>query len=478
MRGEGITSGTLPSLALGLHESLSLGGKFSMKKTFRVRVGVAIATFSLISTAAVTAAGASATLNGDLTFSSSDAAASINPAMGGSSFDEPFFNAAIPEFMSAAAKVSGSNAPSSMSLYSPVGSASGKKSVIAGTYAVGASDVPMGTVVNNANLDSSLLTNADAAHTLNSYVQVPVVLGGVGMMYNLPSLTKRFGKYPVVLNSAVLAGIYDGAITKWNNSAICKLNPKIVNVRNIRNKKHKIVRVIKTCALPNLAIVPVYRADGSGTTFIFMDYLNKTQGANFKNTTSGAEVFPNTTFNQGQVPNNGLGGQKNAGVAGDVEQTVGAIGYVEYSYILLQHTLPAALIVNAKGQRVALSQSSVAADAAAFSATPPSETAAGVVSSFSIVNGKNSGDYPIAGYSWAIVRADWNGLGTVGGATASLNSEKLVAKFLDWAVQGGTNGGQNVAREQGYVPLPSYVVAVAQQQIASMKYNGASLGLS
>ena len=135
------------------------------------------------------------------------------------------------------------------------------------------------------------------------------------------------------------------------------------------------------------------------------------------------------------------------------------------------------MIVNAKGQRVALSQTSVAADAAAFSATPPSETAAGVVSNFSIVNGKNSGDYPIAGYSWAIARQDWNGLGTVGGATASLNSEKLVAKFLDWTVQSGANGGQNVAKEQGYVPLPSYGVAVAEQQIASMKYNGQPLGL-
>ena len=445
-----------------------------MKNTFRARVGVAIATISLISTVAVTAAGASATLNGDLTFSSSDAAASINPAMGGSSFDEPFFNAAIPEFMSAAAKVSGANAPSGMSLYSPVGSSSGKKGAIAGTYAVGASDVPMGTVVNGANLDSSLLTNADAAHTLNSYVQVPVVLGGVGLMYNLPSLKKKFGKYPVVLNSAVLAGVYDGAITKWNNAAICKLNPKIVNVK--KNKKGRIIR--STCALPSLSIIPVYRADGSGTSFIFMDYLNQTQGANFKNPTTSAQVFPSTTFNQGEVPSNALGGQKNAGVAGDVEQTVGAIGYVEYSYILLQHTLPSALIVNAKGQRVALNQTSIAADAAAFSSTAPSETAAGVVSNFSIVNGKSTGDYPIAGYSWAIVRQDWNGLGTVGGATASLNSEKLVAKFLDWAVQGGSNGGQTVAKEQGYVPLPSYVVTVAESQIASMKYNGQPLGLS
>lgn len=444
-----------------------------MKKTFGGKLYVAIATFGLLSTLAVTTAGASATLNGDLTFAASDGANAINPAMGGSSFDEPFFNSAIPDFMTAAAKVSGSaNAPQGMSLYSPTGSSSGKKGVVAGTYTVGASDVPMGTVVNGTSLDASILTNANAATTLTSYVQIPVVLGGVGMMYNLPSLKKKFGKNTVVLNSSVLAAIYDGAITKWNNPAICRLNPKIVNV--VRNKKHRIIR--SSCAMPNIPIVPVYRADGSGTTFIFMDYLNQTQGANFKSSTG--EVYPNTTFNQGEVPSSGLGGQKNAGVAADVEQTVGAIGYVEYSYILLQHTLPAALIVNARGQRVALNQTSVAADAAAYASTPPAESSSGVVSSFSIVNGKALGDYPIAGYSWAIVRQDWNGLGTVGGATASLNSEKLVAKFLDWAVQGGSNGGQTVAQQQGYVPLPSYVTAVAKQQIGLMTYNGQPLGLN
>ena len=458
-----------------------------MQKNLRGRLGVAIATLGLLSTAVVTAAGAAATLNGDLTFASSDAAASINPAMGGSSFDEPFFNSAIPVYMSAAAKVSGSNAPSGMSLYSPVGSASGKKGVIAGTYAVGASDVPMGTVVNGTNLDSSALTNADSAHTLNSYVQVPVVLGGVGMMYNLPSLSsnKTFKKYPVVLNSKVLAGIYDGVITKWNNPAICQLNTKIVNVKYkwvTVSKNGKKVRVHKvvghTCAMPGTPVVPVYRADGSGTTFIVMDYLNQTQGANFKNTSTGAEIYPSTSFNQGEVPSTGLGGQKNAGVASTVENTTGAIGYVEYSYILLQHTLPAARLVNAKNQVVSLSLNGVAADAAAFSSKPPSESSTGVVSNFSIVNGNASDAYPIAGYSWAIVRQDWNGLGTVGGATASLNSEKLVAKFLDWAVQRGNNGGQRVAYLQGYVPLPSYVVAVAESQIASMTYNKVSLSLS
>jgi phosphate transport system substrate-binding protein len=444
-----------------------------MKKNLRGKLGVAIATLGLLSTFAVTTAGASATLNGDLTFASADGAAALNPAMGGSSFDEPFFNSAIPVYMSEAAKVSGANAPSAISLYSPTGSTAGKKGVVTGTYAVGASDVPMGTVVNGTNLDSSILTNTNAASTLNSYVQVPVVLGGEGMMYNLPSLNAKFKKDPVILNSAILAGIYDGSITKWNNPAICHLNPKIAIIK--KNKKGRVIR--STCALPNLATIPVYRADGSGTTFIFMNYLNATQGANFK-TSSGAEVYPNTTFNQGEVPSNGLGGQKNAGVAADVEQTVGAIGYVEYSYILLQHTLPAALIVNAKGQDVAINPTTIAADAADFSATPPSESTTGVVSNFSIVNGTASGDYPIAGYSWAVVRQDWNGLGTLGGVTASLNSEKLVAKFLDWCAQSGSQGGQAVAQQQGYVPLPSYVSALAEHQVASMTYAGTSLGLS
>jgi phosphate transport system substrate-binding protein len=444
-----------------------------MKKNLRGKLGVAIATLGLLSSFAVTNAGASATLNGDLTFASSDGAASLNPATGGSSFDEPFFNAAIPVYMSEAAKVSGANAPSAISLYSPTGSTAGKKGVVAGTYAVGASDVPMGTVVNGANLDSSILTAANAATTLTSYVQVPVVLGGVGMMYNLPSLNAKYKKTPVILNSAILAGMYDGAITKWNNPAICHLNPKIAKLT--KNKKGRVIR--RTCALPNIAVVPVYRADGSGTTFIFMNYLNATQGANFK-TSSGTEVYPNTTFNQGEVPSNGLGGQKNAGVAADVEQTVGGIGYVEYSYILLQHTLPAALIVNARGKDVAVNPTTVAADAASFSATPPSESNAGVVSNFSVVNGTGAGDYPIAGYSWAIVREDWNSLGTVGGVSASLNSEKLVAKFLDWCVQSGSQGGQTVAQQQGYVPLPVYVAALAEHQVSLMTYNTQSLGLS
>src|SRR5665213_1750378 len=135
-----------------------------MKKNLGGKLGVAIATLGLLSTFTITNAGASATLNGDLTFSAADAANAINPAMGGSSFDEPFFNAAIPVYMSAAAKVSGaSNAPQNISLYSPTGSSAGKKGVVTGTYAVGASDVPMGTSVNGTNLDSSILTSTNTA---------------------------------------------------------------------------------------------------------------------------------------------------------------------------------------------------------------------------------------------------------------------------------------------------------------------------
>jgi phosphate transport system substrate-binding protein len=446
-----------------------------MMKTIRGRLVVVIATLGLASTLLTVPAGASATLSGDLTFTAADGAASLTPAIGGSTFDFPFFSSAIQTYESAAQNASGANAPTQIPSYGAVGSTSGKKGVIAGTYAVGASDVPMGTVSNGVNLDSSLLTNADAAHTLTSYTQIPVVLGGEAMMYNLPMLNAKYKKSPVTLTSAVLADIYDGKVTKWNDPKICHLNPLIAVVR--KNKKGRVVS--RRCALPNLAITPVFRSDGSGTSYIFSNYLNTTQGASYE-TSSGTEVYPNTTFNQGQLPSNAVGGYGNPGVASDVVSKVGAIGYVEYAYVLIARATGAAvtsaLVVNSRGKAVAISPTSVAADAAAFSSTPPVEGSNGQVSSFSIVNGNTPGSYPIAGYSWAIVRQDWNGLGTVGSVSASLNSETLVAKFLDWCVQ--ANGGQAVAKANGYVPIPSYVTALAESQIATMTYNKVSLGLS
>lgn len=446
-----------------------------MKMQIGRRVGVALVAIGLVSTLSVLPAGASATLTGDLTFSSTDGAAALTPAAGGSTFDFPFFSQAIQTFETQSGNLSGANAPSAIPSYSSVGSTAGKKGVIAGTFAIGASDVPMGTVVNGVNLDSSLLTNADPAHTLNSYVQIPVVLGGEGMMYNLPMLNSKYKKYPVVMNSTIIADIFDGKITTWNNSAICKLNPNIAVVK--KNKKGKVVS--RKCALPNLTITPVFRADGSGTSYIFSDYLHTTNGASYE-TPSGTEVWPSTTFNQGQLPSNALGGVGNPGVATDVTSKVGAIGYVEYAYILIAQATGAkvstARVINSKGKIVSINPTSVAADAAAFSSTPPSEGSNGQVNNFSIVNGNTAASYPIAGFSWAIVRQDWYNLGTVGSAPATLQSEQLVAKFLDWCVQ--SKGGQVVAKNNGYVPLPSYLVTLGESQIASMTYNKASLGLS
>jgi len=444
-----------------------------MMKTLRGRLGVAIATLGLVSTVMAGTAGASATLTGDLTYASADGAASLTPAFGGSTFDFPFFSQAIQTYETQASNVSGANAPTQIPSYGAVGSTAGKKGVIAGTYAVGASDVPMGTVVNGVDLDSSLLTNATSATTLSSYIQIPVVLGGEAMMYNLPML-KRF-KTPVTLSAAVIADIFDGKVTTWNDPKICQLNPTIAIIK--KNKKHRVVS--RKCALPDLSITPVFRSDGSGTSYIFSDYLHTTNGANYE-TKAGTEVYPSTTFNQGQLPANAIGGYGNPGVASDVVSKVGAMGYVEYAYVLIAQAtgspVTSALVINAKGQRAAISPTSVAVDAAAFASTPPQEGSNGEVTSFSIVNGDTSGAYPIAGYSWAIVRKDWNGLGTIGSVSASLNSEKMVAKFLDWCVQG--KGGQVVAKANGYVPIPSYVTALAERQIALMTYNNAPLGLS
>lgn len=437
-----------------------------MMKTIRGKLVVAITTLGLATTMLAVSAGASATLNGDLTYTAADGAASLAPAIGGSTFDFPFFSSAIQAYESAAANASGANAPTQIPGYGAVGSTAGKKGVIAGTYVVGASDVPMGTVTNGVNLDSSLLTGADAAHTLGSYVQIPVVLGGEAMMYNLPMLNAKYKKTPVKLTSALIADVFDGKVTKWNDPKICKLNPLIAVVK--KNKKGRVVS--RRCALPNLAITPVFRSDGSGTSYIFSDYLHTTQGAKYE-TPSGTEVYANTTFNQGQLPSNAVGGYGNPGVASDVVSKVGALGYVEYAYVLIARAsganVTSALVLNSKGKAVAISPTSVAADAAAFSSTPPTESN-GQVSSFSIVNGNTAGSYPIAGYSWAITRQDWSGIGT-------LNGETMAAKFLDWCTQ--AKGGQVVAKNNGYVPLPSYVTALASKIVASMTYNKVSLGL-
>jgi phosphate transport system substrate-binding protein len=409
-----------------------------MKKTLRGTLAVTFAAGALLSTLAISAG---ASITSDISLTSAQQGVSFSSD--GSSFDEPFFNSAIPVYLTESGNTK-------VGLYNPVGSTQGKKDVSNDVVQLGASDVPLGQV------SSDFGSGFASGDKLSNYVQVPVVFGGVALMYNLPSITKKFPKYPVILNASTLAGIYAGKITTWNSPSICALNPRIVTTttKKVNGKK----KTTSKCALPSTTIVPVYRADGSGTSYIFMDYLHTTDPSVY--TTSPSTTFPSPNSNS-------LGAQKNFGVANTTETTPNSIGYVEYSYVLQQHTLPAARIVNAAKQTVTISSKSISADL--NNIPTPSETN-GAVSNFSAVNGSSAGAYPIAGFSWAIVRAD---LSTDSGF--SQDQATVLVKFLDWAVQStssGKSGGQNIAAEEGYVPLPSKVVAWARNEIQTIKYNG------
>ena len=259
----------------------------------------------------------------------------------------------------------------------------------------GASDVPM-----NAS--------EQAAAKGGPITQVPVDLGGEGVAYNL-SLPAGARLH---LTGPVLAGIFLGQITHWNDPAITTLNPGL--------------------SLPDAAINVVHRSDGSGTTYIFSNYLSSVD------LTWASKVGTGKTLNWPT----GEDAEGNGGVATAVFRTPFSIGYVEqaYSQGLL---LPFAAIRNQAENYVTPSAQSVAADAAQKPSITPTD--------FSIVNQPGAGSYPISGYSWALVYTR---------QPDQAKGQALVA-MLDWL----THDGQAYAATNGYVPLPAQIQQLARTML-------------
>ena len=300
----------------------------------------------------------------------------------GSTFVQPFFTKAFYTYTSKnqALQVN----------YSGVGSGTGITDFEAGSVAFAASDVPMSAS------DLAKVPTASGA-----VVQIPDTLGGVSISYNLPGVTKR-----VRLDSTTLAGIFDGTIKTWNASQIAALNPGIT--------------------LPSNAIVPEVRADSSGTTYIFTDYLAKAAPSSWTLGTSKTITWPSSAV---QTP-------KNSGVASSIKSTPYSIGYIELAYAI-QNGFTYAAVKNAAGTYVIPSLNSVAADA---------DQKVNVTSTdFSIVNEPGATSYPISGYSWAILLQKQTSA-TVGAG---------VVKVLDWTTH--TGGGQDLAPALDYVVLPPAV---------------------
>ncbi len=300
----------------------------------------------------------------------------------GSTFVQPFFTSAFYAY-------TGKNQGLQVN-YQGVGSGSGITAFEAGTVAFAASDVPMGT---------SDLAKVPAAS--GPVVQIPDILGGVAVAYNLPGVTQR-----VKLDGPTLAGIFDGSITMWNASQITALNPGV--------------------SLPAQTIVPQVRADSSGTTYIFTDYLKAANPTAWTLGTSKTVAWPAAAV---QSP-------KNSGVAASIQSTPYSIGYIELSYAI-KNKFSYASVKNAAGSFVVPSLSTVAADANQKTTVSATD--------FSIVNQAGATSYPISGYSWAIFLQKQ--------ADATIGAQ--VVKVLDWTTH--TGGGQDLAAGLGYVALPPAV---------------------
>ena len=308
----------------------------------------------------------------------------------GSTFDAPFFSVAFAKYQQ--------QHPGVTISYAVVGSSAGIAAFSARQVSFGASDVPM--------------TAAEqAAATGGPVTQVPVDLGGEGIAYNL-SLPAGVRLH---LTGPVLAAIYLGQITRWNDPAITALNPGIT--------------------LPPAPITVVHRSDGSGTTYIFSNYLSSISPA------WAAKVGTGNTLNWPA----GEGDEGNGGVATEVDRTPFSIGYIEQAYEQ-GLTLPFAAIRNQAGNYVIPSAQTVAADAAQKPGITPAD--------FSIVNEPGGDSYPISGYSWALIYTR---------QTNQAAGQDLVA-MLDWL----THDGQAYAAANGYVPLPAQIQQLARTVLAQI----------
>jgi phosphate transport system substrate-binding protein len=315
------------------------------------------------------------------------AAMLINGA--GATFPFPIYSKWMDEY----AKVD----PSVRFNYQSIGSGGGQKQILAETVDFGASDGPM--------------TDENLAKAPGKILHIPTVAGAVVVTYNLP------GKPKLRLDGPAIADIFLGKITKWNDLRLASLNPGV--------------------QLPDADIVVVHRSDGSGTSYIFTDYLSNVS----------KEWETRVGRNVSVKWPTGLGAKGNEGVAGQVKQMPGTIGYVELIYAR-QNNLPAAEVKNAAGNFVEASVETVTE--AVNTAKIPDDFR------FSLVNPPGASAYPIAGATWLLVYEQQKD---------AAKGKKLV-EFLEWVM----HHGESMAESLDYAPLPESLQQRVLARIKTIKY--------
>ncbi|MFI5250885.1 MAG: phosphate ABC transporter substrate-binding protein PstS [Bacteroidota bacterium] len=286
--------------------------------------------------------------------------------------------------------------------YQSIGSGGGIKQVIEGTVDFGASDAPM---TEQQLKDAKDKQGSEILH-------IPTTMGAVVVTYNVAGIEKG-----LKLTPDVLAGIFLGVVTNWNDAKIAGINSGLT--------------------LPDKPIIVAHRSDGSGTTNIFTDYLTKVSKD------WETKVGKGTSVNWPA----GLGGKGNEGVAGIVKQSDGSIGYVELAYAV-KNNLPYAVLQNKVGNFVEADFKSVSAAAAGMAKQLPEDLRVSLTNA----DGKNS--YPISGFTWLLIYKDMK----------DKSKAQAIVNFLKWAMA----DGQSYATDLYYAPLPKEVVKMCTKKINSI----------
>jgi phosphate transport system substrate-binding protein len=332
-----------------------------------------------------------ATLACGLVLGSGLAAQNVRINGAGATFPNPIYSKWFSEY---------GKANSSIQInYQSLGSGAGIRQITEQTVDFGATDGPM--------------TDDQLRAAPGKILHFPTVLGAVVPVYNIPNVTTE-----LKLSGAVLADIFLGKITKWNDPAIAKLNEGV--------------------NLPGTDITVVHRSDGSGTTYIWVDFLAKTS-PEFKKRVGIA-----TSVNWPA----GVGGKGNEGVSGLVKQTPGSLGYVELIYAL-QNKIAYGSVQNMAGEFTKASVQSVTAAAAAAAAQMPPDFRV------SITNAPGKGVYPISSFTWILLYE----------TPKDKAKGKAMVDFMKWAL----SDGQKYANDLGYAPLPEAVVKLEMAALGKIR---------
>jgi phosphate transport system substrate-binding protein len=326
-----------------------------------------------------------------LTVMVAGAAGAQNLTAAGATFPYPIYNRWFSEYAQAH--------PNVHINYQSIGSGGGKKQVSEGTVDFGASDGPM--------------SDQELAEAKVKVMHIPTVLGAVVPVYNIPGVSKDLN-----FSGDVIADIYLGKITKWNDPRLVKDNPG--------------------ANLPDKPILPVYRSDSSGTTFIFTDYLAKVS-PDWKNKVGNSTAVKWPA---------GIGAKGNEGVSGMVRQAPDSFGYVELIYAL-QNKMAYGAVRNAAGKFLQGSPDGVTAAAAAAAKSMPADYRV------SITNAPGATSYPISSFTWLLIPKQF----------ADPAKGAAVKDFLNWMLE----HGESETTSMGYAPLPAQVQTMVKHTITTVK---------